>query len=71
MSLDKIKVVIVHANDWVGLYKDEKLIAEGHSLSIHHVLTALKIPHVSVACDESWLEYLGRLPKQLKDIHTA
>lgn len=71
MASQKIeKVTIVRADDWVGLYVNGRLAAEGHSLSEYHVLEALGINQESIECDQEWIEDMGNLPKNLKDVKT-
>lgn len=54
--------------DWTGLYRDGKLVAEGHTLSATECLTALGIPFTSSDANEAWIQRVGRLPEDIKDV---
>jgi hypothetical protein len=43
--MSKITLVASDDGDWIGLYKDGVLEAEGHSLNERQVLEALGIPY--------------------------
>ena len=64
----KNKIALVDGDCWKGLYINEKLIIENHSLSIYDVLDALKIKYKYIAVDEDWLEEFGRLPENLSEV---
>ena len=62
------EVVIVHGDDWVGVYVDGKLRYEGHSIRPEQLLELLGINCRDFECDLDWLEEEGNLPKDLKDV---
>lgn len=73
-----MKIQFVHADDWEGLYIDEKLVLEEHSLSVGDLLDAIwkqRAPlGVQVSsyeahdADEDWLFTRGTLPQDFKDV---
>lgn len=70
-----MKVTLVHSSDgdWVGMYFDDKLIDQGHSIRVSDVLEHLiKAKKKMTAADEfyaeDWLHDEGHLPKSLKQV---
>ena len=69
--MSKVKFTFVHADsgDWEGLYADEKLILEGHSVRAVDVLDAIadilpnSVEHIYVSEDAASL-----LPECLEDL---
>ena len=47
-----MKVLIVHIEDWYGLYLDEKLVAQGHSLQPEDLLDHMQVEHTSTWLDD-------------------
>ena len=60
-----MKVSFVHGEDWIGLYVDDRLVMEGHSLKVAAVLNALGIEFEDFDADPEWLGDRGTLPKTL------
>lgn len=65
--------VIVHGDDWQGIYVDGQCISEGHSHSTYEILEIVKENgHVgefwSFDPDMDWLSDVGSLPEKLKDV---
>lgn len=54
--------------DWTGLYRDGKLVAQGHTLSASECLSALGIPFTSAEASEAWIQRVGQLPEDIKDV---
>jgi hypothetical protein len=62
------EVVIVNGDDWKGVYIDGKLRYEGHNIRPEELLKLLGINCRDFECDLNWLEDLGNLPEDLKDV---
>ena len=62
------EVVIVRADDWMGVYLDGKLTYQGHSISEWHLLNMLGIKSTYVQADLEWMETRGDLPDCLSDV---
>jgi hypothetical protein len=63
-----VKINIVDAEDWAGLYIDGNLIYEGHSLSAEDVLHFLQIPYDQRWVDGDLEEFGNRLPKTFAEL---
>ncbi len=63
-----MKVTFVLGDDWTGLYIDDELVIENHSLSAGQVLKAIGVEFNTIVADEDWLEEHGSLPDALKDV---
>lgn len=61
-------ISFVHGEDWVGLYIDGKLMAQGHSLSNVQVLACLGITSNRIDVGQDWLSEQGYLPTNLEDV---
>ena len=59
-----IKIVRSESGDWVGLYVDNELCLEGHSLPLHFVIEAItkKKPTEIEKDDKFFNEHGGKLP---------
>jgi hypothetical protein len=62
------KITLVHADDWVGLYKNGELLCEGHSFSPYHIFEALEIDVDYIEADNEWMDKVGNLPQDIKDV---
>jgi len=62
------RVVYVSGDDWVGLYVDGVLFAEGHSLHPRDVAAACGVELEQLSCDCDWLYEAGSLPDGLSDV---
>lgn len=62
---------LVSGDDWHGLYRSGRLIAEGHRIQAQDVLDALGLPLDYVEADLEWLEKAGGLPKALREVRRA
>lgn len=64
--------VIAMADDWTGLYVDEVLIEEGHSISNYAVLKAAIDTEVESVeekwVNHQWIELNGSLPRDMSDV---
>lgn len=67
MSNKKITIVYSEDHDWVGMYIDEVLTLEGHSLSGEQVLQALGLKYQVNHVTNEWAEEQGRFPDKEKD----
>lgn len=68
-----MKLKFIHADDWCGLYRDGKLIVEGHSLNTRDVCYALGLDLDVDDCTVKQVERLydeGYLPKTLAELET-
>jgi hypothetical protein len=65
----KEKITFVHTADydWMGMYIDGKLAAEGHNLDYKVMLDALGIDHKIKTVSNESVENSGCMPKQEKD----
>lgn len=64
---DHVVLVSSVEGDWIGLYVNGRLAAEGHSLSERHVLEALGHKVESRQLDMEQAD-MTRLPEYLKDV---
>jgi hypothetical protein len=66
------KMTIVRGDDWEGIYINDKLMREGHSvepfdavkLAIEHGVSSV----ASEYCDLDWLHAAGNLPDLLSEV---
>jgi len=63
-----MKLDIVRNDDWCGIYVDEILITENHTIELEDLLTLLKIPFQSKWVDTGWLFDRGNLPTHLSEV---
>lgn len=71
MSVSKKKeIVIAHADDWVGIYVNGILVAEGHCFNEEELLNHVGVKSESKWVDDAWITETerGRLPKHLDDV---
>ena len=61
-------IVIVHGDDWMGVYVNGKRVAENHSIYGDEMLAALGIEFEYRTADSEWLDEHGRLPDELSDV---
>ena len=73
-----IVLVSSYSGDWVGLYVDGDLKAEGHRLTEYQVLRALDFEVREIETPEEWLRYRvfggferGCLPCSLSEVPDA
>lgn len=59
------KIVFVEGDEWEGLYIDNKLATEDHSLSVFEVLDLIGVNYKVVYPDDDWLYKVGKLPERL------
>jgi hypothetical protein len=64
-------ITLVYGEDWIGIYRDGKLIVQGHQFSECEVLEALGYEYESVNANGKWLCERGNLPKSLDDVKVA
>ena len=62
------RIVLVRADDWRGLYLDDKLVEEGHRVDTIDVLNALGIEASKIWANDEWLNDRGCLPPSLRDV---
>ena len=69
-----MRVDLVDGDTWVGLYFDERLVQEDHSIDAWQVIKLLahadrkiKIGEYWFACND-WLDTKGSFPDDLKDV---
>jgi len=71
-----MKLTRVTSDDWEGLYLDDELVAQNHSVDVFYALQramnkqgALTIHQMETLCaDEDWIGELGRLPIHLSEV---
>lgn len=73
-----VDIRLVHGDDWKGLYINNKLVLEGHNITIMDLFSILsysykdeKIKDIHVVeywCDTDWLEDRGSFPKNFKEV---
>lgn len=59
------------SGDWEGLYKDGKLVCEGHSLTLDQLAAAAGLEFDHLEADEGWIEERGNFPLGLANVKTA
>ena len=65
------KITFVGADDWEGLYVNDKLVMENHSLDVFKVLNAIGVDYKYIEADNEWIGEQGSLPLKLKDVKEA
>ena len=60
-----MKITIVRGDDWLGIYRDRRLVYEAHSISPGELLRVVGIAHETKYADEKWLNDEGNLPNSL------
>lgn len=63
-----MKLTIVQGDGWHGLYKDDKLMVEGHSISYEDLASVLGVTIKTVEPNQTWLEDRGNLPCDLAEV---
>ena len=76
-----MKITLVNGDDWEGIYIDNELMMENHSLHLGRTLKLIqdkmsgrmdKIEHLSeIVADGEWLEERGCLPKKLDEVKVS
>ena len=63
-------ITLAHADDWVGIYKDGKLIYEDHDIEPERLLKLFGIETKSRWVDDEWICYDsgGHLPADIEDV---
>lgn len=64
----KVKYTLVDADDWVGLYRDDKLVGQGHRFTIRDVFELLNIDLKVLYPDDEWIYERGDLPNKLAQV---
>lgn len=63
------EITLVRGEDWEGMYVNDELVAEGHSLDARVIIEALKLNlKPTIFIDYDWLEKRGTLPRDLKEV---
>ena len=62
------KFVYISGDDWNGIYKDGKLIAEGHSFSVGKLFALLEIECDIKIANDDWLYEVSSFPEKLEDV---
>jgi hypothetical protein len=65
---EKRKVTLVMGDDWDGLYIDDVLVYENHSIPNMTLIEELGISYHVIYPDQEWLEENGRLPTHLHEV---
>ncbi len=60
-------ITIVKADDWIGIYKDDDLLYENHSIDADELLRVLGIEYKYISA-ENYLYEHGNCPDSLKDV---
>ena len=74
MTAPTADIVLVHADDWSGLYIGGRLVVEGHRLGASEVLAILfergllRSKALVAHCDQDWCEEQGRLPQDISAV---
>jgi len=66
-----MKVSIVVADDWEGLYIDDKLVFEGHRIDVRTFSENVGVDVKFMEADIDWLARRGRLTEKLDDVVVA
>ena len=73
--MNECTLILAQASDWQGLYLNEKLVTENHSVSLNNLVNSLDGIQICgtiisriVYVDDDWLEEQGGLPKDLCDV---
>lgn len=74
-----MKVRLVHANDWTGLYINDDIYLEDRKIEPYDVMkllqriapesTLAEIDYDDVWADSDWLEEQGRYPDKYQDVY--
>lgn len=71
-SSNNNKLTVIQTDDWEGLYLDDRLITEGHSIDWKYVLEKLGYnTEANYLSEKEWIEYLGdggALPQSLNEL---
>jgi hypothetical protein len=67
-----MKIDFVDGDTWQGLYLDDTLVLQDHSISLVAVLRLLEDKVVEFSgrweCSLDWLDSLGHFPEKLEDV---
>ncbi len=66
--MTKKAIIVSNGDNWEGVYIDDKLISQDHSLRVDVILEALGYKIEDVLTEEGWLEDQGYLPENLEDV---
>lgn len=64
--------LVSNGDDWEGIYLNNQLICQAHTVSVGSLLSSLKAEGVieasSLECDKGWLDGEGLLPDSFDDV---
>ncbi len=66
-----MKIDIVNADDWSGLYLDGVLVEEGHHLRLKDVLAACNLLAEFHEVNQAWMEKQQTLPAEFAHVETV
>lgn len=66
---------LIDADTWIGIYADDMLIYEGHSISTDHLLQLLNHTKVEYygrfEASGDWIDAVGNFPRSLCDVQIS
>lgn len=67
-----VQVALVKADDWEGLYVNERLVCEDHEISVEEVMSYVLYQHVDrfqiFEADQEWVGENGTFSLDLRDV---
>lgn len=68
-------ITLIDADTWIGIYVDDKLVFENHSISPHNLLKLLNYSKIEYfgrfEASLDWLDSRGSLPLLLNDVKVS
>lgn len=68
------KITFVEGDDWVGVYLNDKLITQGHSINERELLESLGYKNIDakyIEDEEIWDELGNSCPEKLSDVEAV
>lgn len=68
-------VDVINVDTWIGIYFNDRLVYEDHSISTRELLKLVDNRHIELhgywECSIEWFENVGHFPEQLQDVMFA
>jgi hypothetical protein len=68
-------ITLIDCDTWIGIYADDKLLYEGHSITPNNLLKLLNHTKIEYfgryEASLDWLETRGNLPRLLEDVKVS
>jgi len=69
-TIQSQKIVTIYGDDWQGVYVNDELIDEGHSINLFRVMKKLgyDMKNIHIEEEEFWEKFGYHCPEKLEDV---